>query len=79
MSNWYAYPNNRIRKEVYDAFREMFNAAKEENLTLIVNSSYRSYESKKKYMTIMIITEDVSMRISMRLDLIFQNIRQVFL
>lgn len=48
MSNWYAYPNNRIRKEVYDAFREMFNAAKEENLTLIVNSSYRSYEEQKE-------------------------------
>ena len=23
MSNWYAYPNNSIRQEVYDAFKEM--------------------------------------------------------
>ena len=48
MSNWYSYPGNSIRKEVYDAFREMFNAAKEENLTLIVNSSYRTYEVQKE-------------------------------
>ena len=48
MSNWYSYPGNSIRKEVYDAFKTMFNAAKEEGLTLIVNSSYRTYEVQKE-------------------------------
>ena len=48
MSNWYAYPDNRIRKDVYDAFKEMSEAAKEEGYTLIVNSSYRSYDEQKE-------------------------------
>lgn len=48
MSNWYSYPGNSIRKEVYDAFIGMFNAAKEEGLTLIVNSSYRTYDVQKE-------------------------------
>ncbi len=48
MTNLYAYPNNSIRKDVYDAFKEMAKAAKEENITLIVNSSYRTYESQKR-------------------------------
>ena len=48
MSNWYSYPDNKIRKEVYDAYKSMFNSAKEEGLTLIVNSSYRTYEEQKE-------------------------------
>ena len=48
MSNWYAYPDNSIRKDVYDAFKEMSAAAKEDGYTLIVNSSYRSYEEQKE-------------------------------
>lgn len=48
MSNWYAYPGNRIRQEVYDAFKEMSEAAKEDGYTLIVNSSYRSYDEQKE-------------------------------
>lgn len=48
MSNWYSYPGNSIRKDVYNAFIEMFNTAKEEGLTLIVNSSYRTYEVQKE-------------------------------
>lgn len=48
MSNLYAYPNNSIRKDVYEAFKEMSKAAKEEKITLIVNSSYRNYESQKR-------------------------------
>ncbi len=48
MSNLYAYPNNSIRSEVYEAFKEMSKAAKEENITLIVNSSYRSYDEQKE-------------------------------
>ena len=48
MSSSYAYPNNSIRSEVYDAFKEMSKAAKENGITLIVNSSYRDYDSQKK-------------------------------
>ena len=48
MSNWYAYPDNRIRQTVYDAFKEMSEDAKESGYTLIVNSSYRSYEEQKE-------------------------------
>lgn len=48
MSNWYAYPNNSIRQEVYDAFKEMSAAAQEEGYTLIVNSSYRTSEEQKE-------------------------------
>lgn len=48
MSNQYAYPNNSIRKDVYEAFKEMSKEAKEEGITLIVNSSYRTYEEQKE-------------------------------
>lgn len=48
MSNWYAYPGNSIRKEVYSAFKEMSAAAKESKITLVVNSSYRDYATQKK-------------------------------
>ena len=48
MSNWYAYPNNSIRQEVYDAFKEMSAAAQEDGYTLIVNSSYRTSEEQKE-------------------------------
>ncbi len=40
----HCYGTQKLRKEVYDSFKEMFNAAKKENLTIIINSSYRSYE-----------------------------------
>lgn len=48
MSNWYAYPNNSIRQEVYDAFKEMSAAAQEDGYTLIVNSSYRTSDEQKE-------------------------------
>lgn len=48
MSNQYAYPNNSIKAEVYEAFKEMSKKAKESNITLIVNSSYRPYEDQKE-------------------------------
>lgn len=45
VKNWYSYGNNpKLRKEAYDKFIEMFNDAKKENLTIIINSSYRSYK-----------------------------------
>ena len=40
----YKYGEQQLKKETYDAFKSMYNAAKEENLTLIVNSSYRTYQ-----------------------------------
>ncbi len=38
------YGKQKLRKEAYDKFKEMFNAAKEENITIIINSSFREYE-----------------------------------
>lgn len=48
VSNWYAYGNQKLRQEAYDKFKQMFNAAKEENITIIINSAYRSYEAQEK-------------------------------
>ena len=48
MSSTYAYPNNSIRSEVYEAFKEMSSKAKEEKISLIANSSYRDYNSQKE-------------------------------
>lgn len=42
----YAFDGNQTTKEVLDAFKNMWNAAKKEGLTLIVNSSYRDYTSQ---------------------------------
>lgn len=45
IKNWYSYGNNpKLRAEPYEKFIEMFNKAKEEGLTIIINSSYRSYK-----------------------------------
>ena len=48
MSSAYAYSNNSIRKDVYEAFKEMSKAAKGDGHTIIVNSSYRSYDEQKE-------------------------------
>ncbi len=48
MSSQYAYPNNSIRKDVYEAFKEMADSAKKDGITLIVNSSYRDYGTQKE-------------------------------
>ena len=37
-----------LTKDAYDAFIQMANDAKKENLTLIVNSSYRSYDEQEE-------------------------------
>lgn len=45
----YTFSNNQyMRQEVYSAFTDMFFAAKEEGLTLLINSSYRNYENQQK-------------------------------
>ena len=48
IKNWYSYGKQQIIEEVYDNFILMFNAAKKDNITLIINDSYRSYEDQKK-------------------------------
>lgn len=47
VSNWYAYGDLEIKSEVYEAFKNMFDAAKKEDITLIINSGYRSYDYQK--------------------------------
>ena len=49
VSKKYSYGENQmLTSETYDAFLNMFNAAKEENLTLIINSSFRSFEDQEE-------------------------------
>ena len=47
ISTQYSYEGNEITKEVYSAYRDMWNAANEKGYTLIVTSSYRDYESQQ--------------------------------
>ena len=44
----YSYANNRISKETNDAYIEMAKAAKKDNIILLVNSSYRTYERQEQ-------------------------------
>ena len=46
ISNIYCYGENSSSKEAFDAFKNMFNAAKKEDLTLIITSSYRDYKTQ---------------------------------
>ena len=47
VSSWYSYGDNQyLTKETYDAFLNMYNDAKMEDLTLIINSSFRSFEEQ---------------------------------
>lgn len=49
VNNQYSYgENQKLTKETFEAFKNMFTAAKNENLTLIINSSYRSYEEQEE-------------------------------
>lgn len=47
VSNQHCYGKQKLKKEVYQNFISMFNAAKEEELTIIINSSYRTYDYQK--------------------------------
>ena len=40
----YAYDDNKVRKEVSDAYVKMASAAKEDGIKLIANSSFRDYD-----------------------------------
>ena len=44
----YAYEGNSCSKEVLDAFIEMANVAREQDIVLIINSSYRSFDDQKE-------------------------------
>lgn len=44
----YSYSGNRMTKEANDAYVSMWNAAKAEGFTLIVNSSYRDFASQER-------------------------------
>lgn len=49
VSNKYYYgENHKLAKKAYDAFIDMWNEAKEEDIYLIMNSSYRSLDSQIK-------------------------------
>lgn len=47
----YSYSGNSCTKEVLDAFIKMYNDAKKEGVNLIINSSYRSYNSQNEIWT----------------------------
>ena len=49
VSNNYSYGEDQmLTEDTFNAFLDMWNAAKEENLNLIINSSYRSYEEQEE-------------------------------
>lgn len=48
VSNWYSYGKQQLSKRAYEPFLEMFNKAKEEDITLIINSGYRSYDYQEE-------------------------------
>ena len=45
---WGEYGKNKIREEVYNAFLDMWNVAKENNIYLMINSSYRPYKDQER-------------------------------
>ena len=48
ISNTYSYGNDQmLTSDTFEAFKEMWASAKAEGLTLIINSSYRSYEDQE--------------------------------
>ena len=48
VSDWYAYAGHTIRSEVYNSYVSMWKAAKEQNLTILVTSSFRTYANQEK-------------------------------
>lgn len=48
IKNWYAYDGHSIISEVYNYYVKMWNAANQEGLTLLVNSSYRTFEQQEE-------------------------------
>lgn len=46
VSSSYAYQGNSVRQDVLEAFIEMAASAKNEDIVLVINSSYRSYKDQ---------------------------------
>ena len=51
MSVKYAFSGRKLREIAYEAFIEMANKAKEENLKIVANTAYRTYEYQQKQYT----------------------------
>jgi D-alanyl-D-alanine carboxypeptidase len=47
VSSTYAYEGNSLRQIAYDAYKNLYNAAKDDGITFIINSSYRDYSYQK--------------------------------
>ncbi len=47
VSKQHSYGEQQITKEAYEGFQNMFNKAKEENVTFFINSSYRNYKDQE--------------------------------
>ena len=47
ISNQYAYENHIMKEEAYSSYVRMWRAANDEDLVLIVNSSYRTFQQQK--------------------------------
>ena len=48
VSSTYGYANNSLNKEAYEAFKQLANDAKKEGHTIVILSSYRTYEYQEK-------------------------------
>ncbi len=46
VSSQYAYEGNSLKEVAYQAFKSLYDDAKNEGLKIIINSSYRSFESQ---------------------------------
>ena len=48
VSSTYGYANNKLNKEAYEAFKQLANDAKKEGHTIVILSSYRTYDYQEK-------------------------------
>ena len=48
VSNWYSYGDNKLTKEAYEAFINMFNGAKDAGTKIVATSCFRSYDTQKR-------------------------------
>lgn len=46
--SWGEYGSQKIREEVYNAFKDMWASAKEQDIHLMINSSYRPYTDQER-------------------------------
>jgi D-alanyl-D-alanine carboxypeptidase len=48
VKNWYCYGENKLSNPAYQAFIGMFNAAKEDDITIIISSGYRTQAEQQE-------------------------------